>query len=222
MRGNRFRVSPTALRFISPSSPRTRGPIRRGLRFERRCSTAFAPPLPAVVMGPRVRGDDMWRFNCQTAAATASRSRRAFRASFATNFPPSPTKRAQGMPGARCTRGLVRNVHKRNAHEHTGSAEAIRHSPRNGFNGLLRALPGDRAFLSPSSAGLCPANLTPASRRQDHTTSPSASRAIVFGAIRVHRIPLRVRDVAQRPSEWDGMRRDIAVIWVSEKQKYFS
>jgi hypothetical protein len=52
---------------------------------------------------------------------------------------------------------------------------------RNGFNGFLRALPGDRAFLSPSSADNS-ANLTPASRRQDHTTSPSASSALVFSA----------------------------------------
>src|SRR6202451_4310364 len=32
-------------------------------------------------------------------------------------------------------------------HGHTGN---VRHSPRNGFNGFLRALLGDRAFLSPS------------------------------------------------------------------------
>src|SRR5215218_8287367 len=32
-------------------------------------------------------------------------------------------------------------------HRFTGAA---RHSPRNGFNGLLRDLPGDRALLSPS------------------------------------------------------------------------
>src|SRR6266852_1180270 len=32
--------------------------------------------------------------------------------------------RAQGMPGARCTRGLVRNGEVGSAHEHTGSAEA--------------------------------------------------------------------------------------------------
>src|SRR5207248_1350720 len=32
-----------------------------------------------------------------------------------------------------------------------GTPGAARHSPRNGFNGLLRDLPGDRAFLSPSS-----------------------------------------------------------------------
>jgi hypothetical protein len=43
--------------------------------------------------------------------------------------------------------------------------------------------------LSPSLALLL-ANLTPALRRQDHTISPSASRAFVKGAIRVHRIPV--------------------------------
>jgi hypothetical protein len=36
-------------------------------------------------------------------------------------------------------------------HGHTG---ITRHSPRNGFNGFLRALLGDRAFLPPSSAKL--------------------------------------------------------------------
>jgi hypothetical protein len=46
---------------------------------------------------------------------------------------------------------------------------------------LFRALPGDRAFLPPSSArSLAPANLTPASGRQDHTASPSAPAAFVF------------------------------------------
>src|SRR6266571_813422 len=57
---------------------------------------------------------------------------------------------------------------------------------RNGFNGFLRALPGDRALLPPSPCGLKvlsspvepnepPQDLTPASRRQDHTTSPYAA-----------------------------------------------
>jgi hypothetical protein len=49
---------------------------------------------------------------------------------------------------------------------------------RNGFNGFLRALPGDRAVLPPSLTD-CSANLTPASGRQDHTTSPSASASFV-------------------------------------------
>ena len=37
------------------------------------------------------------------------------------------------MPDARCTRGPVCKMGRENAHEHTGSAEAIRHSLRNGF-----------------------------------------------------------------------------------------
>ncbi len=98
--------------------------------------------------------------------------------------------------------------------------EITRHSPRNGFNGFLRALLGDRACLPPSPA-LPSANLTPASGRQDHTTSPSASSALVRSAIRVHRIPPRVRDVAQRPSWRDGTARVIEVIWVFGKSEYF-
>ena len=45
----------------------------------------------------------------------------------------------------------VRNekAHERRHHGHTGFT---RHSLRNGFNGFLRALSGDRAFLSPSPA----------------------------------------------------------------------
>jgi hypothetical protein len=61
---------------------------------------------------------------------------------------------------------------------HSGHTGNTRHSPRNGFNSLYRALPGDRALLPPSSAD-CSANLTPASGCQDHTTLPSASSALV-------------------------------------------
>ena len=39
----------------------------------------------------------------------------------------------------------------------------------------------------------------PASGHQDHTTLPSASGALVFGAVRVHRIPPRVRDDREPP-----------------------
>jgi len=106
---------------------------------------------------------------------------------------------------------------------------------RNGFNGFLRALPGDRALLPPSPCGLKvlsspvepnepPQDLTPASRRQDHTTSPSASSAVVLHAANrsrrairpalashaqhccVHRTPPRVRDDHDTPLWWGGMR----------------
>src|SRR5882757_5821671 len=60
---------------------------------------------------------------------------------------------------------------------------------RNGFNGFLRALAGDRACLPPSPTDMFlsepgwadsnSANLTPASGRQDHTTSPYATTSFV-------------------------------------------
>jgi hypothetical protein len=37
------------------------------------------------------------------------------------------------MPGACCTRGLVRKTVRKGAHEHTGTVGAFRHSLRNGF-----------------------------------------------------------------------------------------
>jgi hypothetical protein len=88
--------------------------------------------------------------------------------------------------------------------------------------GLLRALPGDRAFLPPSPPrSLLLKDLMPASGHQDHTTSPSASGALVFSALSVHRIPFRVRDVAQRPSVWDGTAADRKVICANIEAEYF-
>jgi hypothetical protein len=53
------------------------------------------------------------------------------------------------MPGARCARSRAWCVVSTRVSHH-GRAEITRHSPHNGFNGFLRALPGDRAFLPPS------------------------------------------------------------------------
>jgi hypothetical protein len=54
------------------------------------------------------------------------------------------------MPGARCTRGLVCKLCKESAHEHTGSAEALRHSLRNGFTAYAVISSATNSFLSPS------------------------------------------------------------------------
>jgi hypothetical protein len=43
-----------------------------------------------------------------------------------------------------------KKAHERSHHRYTAIS---RHSLRDGFNGFLRALPGDRAFLSPSLRG---------------------------------------------------------------------
>ena len=103
-------------------------------------------------------------------------------------------------------------------------------------------LPGDRALLPPSPCGLKvlsspvepnepPQDLTPASRRQDHTTSPSASSAVVLHAANrsrrairpalashaqhccVHRTPPRVRDDHDTPLSRAGMRKVLEMIW---------
>jgi hypothetical protein len=66
-------------------------------------------------------------------------------------FPPR-YQRAWGMPGAQCTRSRACSVvNTRVSHRRSpGNHPAFPHA--NGFNGFLRALPGDRAFLSPSPA----------------------------------------------------------------------
>src|SRR6266403_5045802 len=53
-------------------------------------------------------------------------------------------QRAQGMPGARCTRSLVcdkKQTHERSHHGHTGTT---RHSPRNGFTAYFALSPVTR------------------------------------------------------------------------------
>ena len=95
------------------------------------------------------------------------------------------------MPGASSAPAASRAKVKSTRASHHRSAAALRHSLRDGFNGFLRALPGDRALLSPSPARCesIGANLMPASRHQDHTTSPSASASPVLRRYSVHRIP---------------------------------
>jgi hypothetical protein len=104
----------------------------------------------------------------------------------------------------------MKEAHEHSHHGHTG---ITRHSLRNGFNGLFRALPGDRAFLSPSLADLSSANLTPASRRQDHTTWPSAGlRSRLKRRLRPpHPVP-NIRDDRETPLRGRGMAGVVEVI----------
>src|SRR5260370_4052492 len=62
---------------------------------------------------------------------------------------PTPQKRAWGTPDARCTRSLACESKKHTSIVTTGSPVSPGVPTRNGFNGLFRALPGDRALLSP-------------------------------------------------------------------------
>jgi hypothetical protein len=104
-------------------------------------------------------------------------------------------------------------------HRFTGS---IRPSLRDGFNGLLRALPGDRAFLSPSPAA-CPCWL-------DISVEISGPRGF---AVRVRCIRLlhrprpshpapNVRDDREAPLlRGTGRPKEMAVICPTEQAKYF-
>ena len=120
---------------------------------------------------------------------------------------------------------------------------------RNGFNGLCRALPGDRALLPPSSADIVlskpgwadatPQNLTPASGRQDHTTSPYAATSLVRVLLTAHRPKPALRSrraqnaaastashpafatIAIRPSCGVGWRGFVEMICPTGEAKYF-
>jgi hypothetical protein len=101
---------------------------------------------------------------------------------------------------------------------HTG---ITRHSPRNGFNGFLRAprRPGSFATVI---GGVASADLTPASGCQDHTTSPSALALPVSRAAASTAAHPYVRDVRETPLrvEWDAM--DIDRFAISENQNIFA
>ena len=123
-----------------------------------------------------------------------SRSRDALRPRFASWFTllEKRGRRECRVPNApTASRAKLSEAHERSHHRYTGVNPAF---PAQWFYGFLRALPGDQACLTPSPALLL-ADLTPASGRQNHTTSPSAAAHFVKRAARVHRIPPRVRDV---------------------------
>ena len=102
------------------------------------------------------------------------------------------------MPGARCARSRAWCVVNTRVSHH-GHTENTRHSPRNGFNGFLRALLGDRAFLPPSSANI-------SFRELDASVGASGPHdfSVRFNTVRyrrfhVHRILPRVRDDREPP-----------------------
>src|SRR6266481_6299957 len=112
------------------------------------------------------------------------------------------------MPGDGLTHGPPAT--KKAGGSHHRFSPISRHSLRDGFNGFLRALPGDHAWLPPSFAEDS-ATLAPASERQDHTTSPSAAAGVRLIAlprpphpalnVRDDRDPplVRTRDVRMKP-----------------------
>src|SRR5260370_1344656 len=138
----------------------------------------------------------------------SSHSRGAKRPGRERKFSPQK-KRAQGKPGARCTRGLVCKVVRRNAHEHTGSAESIRPSLRNGFTAYAALSPATnsschrhrriKGFVAPGWADENLRRFDTSNGCQDHTVLPYAAARLRqkaspgFGAV-VLREEYRSRD----------------------------
>jgi hypothetical protein len=103
---------------------------------------------------------------------------------------------------------------------HSEVAEITRHSPRNGLR-LIPRSPRRSGFLASVACGVFSANLTPASRRQDHTALPSASVPFVKGpSTSTASRPASVT-IASRPSRWDGTAKDMQLIWVEREEEYF-
>ena len=154
------------------------------------------------------------------------------------------------MPGARCTRSLVcARVVSMHTSIHSEPPETTGIPARNGFNSLFRALPGDRAFLSPSSADQCSSGPVGPTRLRELDAGVEASgphdftvrstvvrlRAVdrsraVKPALRSHHTPTLPRPPHPAPTFvtmanaplWAGTARVIEVIWVRREQKYFT
>jgi hypothetical protein len=91
----------------------------------------------------------------------------------------SSEERAQGKPGADCARSPVCEECYRNAHGlNYRYSRDIPAFPAQWCYGLYVLSPGKRPFLPPLPVGK-PTNVAPGSRRQDHTTSPSAGNPFV-------------------------------------------
>ena len=152
---------------------------------------------------------------------TASHSRGAMRPSYAGNSSPSRNRgrredRVRAAPAvscAMCTKSAHTSIQVQRRASGLPCAMALR---------LITCSPRRTALLPPlrPEKQLPPGALTPAPRRQDHTSLPYAS-APSSQALASTASPSHVRDDGRRPSGRDGMEVDIVLIWLSDKAKYF-
>jgi len=111
-------------------------------------------------------------------------------------------------------------MHLENAHEHTGSAEAVRPSLHGGLRLISRSPRRPGSFATVASGIIF--------RQLDTSVGVSGPHdfAVRFSAVRqerhhVHRIPSRVRDDREAPLEWDETARFVEVIWGRCEAEYF-
>src|SRR5215207_7394563 len=167
------------------------------------------------------RKRSMLRSARDTIAAMTSRSRGMFSPELFQIHCPSSNRgsrecRLRAAPAVSCAKNCAFG-----AHEHTGErkhsdipcATALR---------LISCSPRWSGLVVNVIGGTLPANLAPASRRQDHTTSPYA---LVHSSIEQRR-PSQpqpsFRDDREAPLVWAGMRKIKSVICPTWKAEYFS
>ena len=150
---------------------------------------------------------------------TTSRSRGLICPRLAIEFPCPPVRgcrecRVHAAPAVSCAIGA------KNAH--TSIQVQRRHPtfPAQWLYDLYRALLGEPGFLATVTWRMIPQSLTPASGRQDHTTSSSASRAVRQKRIRGHRIPSRACDDRETPLVPGRDESGILLIWVSRQANF--
>jgi hypothetical protein len=128
------------------------------------------------------------------------------------------------MPGANAPAASRAKVESTRVSHHRFIGQR-RHSLRNGFNGLLRALPGDRAFLSPF-----PGAIAKQSSPVDTSVEMSGPRgfAVRCAIARHATVPPATAPcpafvtIASRPSWWDRITRGVAVICPSGQGEIFA
>jgi hypothetical protein len=117
-------------------------------------------------------------------------------------------------------RSRVQCASSKSAHEHTGSAETLRPSPRNGFTAYI-ALSPVTGFLATVATRALPRNLTPASGRQDHTILPYASARSSRTLSRPSQPGPTFMTTAKRPSCGPGWRKLVALICPTSIEEFF-
>jgi hypothetical protein len=147
------------------------------------------------------RGPCGWSVACPTSSQTQLRDLAARCARGLIEFCASRSRgrresRVRAAPAVSCAR-----MHKENAHEHTGSAEAIRPSLRNGFTAYAAISPATNSFCHRHRRiEVCRTRLGSKNLRrldisngcQDHAVLPYAKASFVcapFGRSRVFRQP---------------------------------
>jgi hypothetical protein len=171
-------------------------PRRRGIQYA--AASRFIMDVSGILDRPLSRTMTTGGLACSNASDTTPHSRDALRPRFA---PTSLSKeRAQGKPGARCTRSLACESDKAHEHSHHRFTGITRPSLRNGFTAYF--------VVSPETGLFCLRRSRKFTAKLDTSVGVSGPHdfavrvvSLVLRHLRVHRIPLPTFvTIAKRPS----------------------